>query len=136
MVTYEQRMHRKNLLAIMGWRNIGISLKMFSYWVEYKNKSELKNIGKLRSQYGLNRIRMIVISWKIHHWFLSYTRGVLSTTAQKMKLSIKDFFSKCNQICSFLKIWLHLPKKSLTKNFIFCAVVLRTHSNTAMIQRF
>ena len=43
-------------------------------------------------------------------------------TAQKMKFSIKDFFSKCNQIRSFLQIWSHLLKKSLMKNFIFSAV--------------
>ena len=36
-----------------------------------------------------------------------------------MKFSVKDFFSKCDQIRSFLWIWLHLLKKSLTKNFIF-----------------
>ena len=40
----------------------------------------------------------------------------------KIKFSIKDFFSKCDQIPSFLRIWLHLPKKSLMENFIFCAV--------------
>ena len=40
-------------------------------------------------------------------------------TAQSMKLSIKDFFSKCDQIRSFLWIWTHLLKKSLTRNFIF-----------------
>ena len=40
-------------------------------------------------------------------------------TAQNMKLSIKDFFSKCDQIRSFLRIWTHLLKKSLTGNFIF-----------------
>ena len=39
-----------------------------------------------------------------------------------MKFSIKDFFSKCNQIRSFLRIWSYLPKKSLMENFIFCAV--------------
>ena len=39
-----------------------------------------------------------------------------------MKFSIKDFFSKCDQICSFLRIWSHLLKKSLTENFISCAV--------------
>ena len=44
-------------------------------------------------------------------------------TAQKMKFSIKDFFSKCDQISSFLRIWSHLLKKSLMKNFIFCAVL-------------
>ena len=43
-------------------------------------------------------------------------------TAQKMKFSIKDLFSKCNQIRSFLRIWSHLLKKSLIENFIFCAV--------------
>ena len=39
----------------------------------------------------------------------------------KMKFSIKDFFSKCDQIRSFLRIWSHLLKKSLMGNFIFCA---------------
>ena len=43
-------------------------------------------------------------------------------TVQKIKFSIKDFFSKCNQIRSFLRVWSHLLKKSLTENFIFCAV--------------
>ena len=45
-------------------------------------------------------------------------------TAQKMKFSIKDFFSKCDQIRSFLRILSHLLKKFLIKNFIFCAVIL------------
>ena len=44
-------------------------------------------------------------------------------TAQKMKFSIKIMFSKCDQIRSFQRIWLHLFKKSLTENFIFCAVL-------------
>ena len=35
-----------------------------------------------------------------------------------MKFSIKDFFSKHDQICRKLLIWSHLPKKSLMKNFI------------------
>ena len=43
-------------------------------------------------------------------------------TAQKMKFSMKDFFSKCDQIRSFLRIWSHLLKKYLMENFIFCAV--------------
>ena len=38
------------------------------------------------------------------------------------KFSIKDFISTCDQIRSFLWIWSHLLKKSLMKNFIFCAV--------------
>ena len=43
-------------------------------------------------------------------------------TAQKMKFSFKDFFSKRDQIRSFLRIWSHLLKKSLIENFTFCAV--------------
>ena len=42
---------------------------------------------------------------------------------QKMKFSIKDFFSKRDQICSFLRIWPHLLEKSLTENFIVCVVI-------------
>ena len=44
-------------------------------------------------------------------------------TAQKMKFSIKDFFSKCDQIRSFLRIWPHLLRKSLMENFFFCAAM-------------
>ena len=36
-----------------------------------------------------------------------------------MKFSIKDFFSKCDQIRSFLRISPHLLKKCLIENFIF-----------------
>ena len=43
-----------------------------------------------------------------------------------MKFSIKDFFSKSDQIRSFLRIRPHLVKKPLMENFIFCAVVDQT----------
>ena len=41
---------------------------------------------------------------------------------QKMKFSIKDFFSKCGQISCFLRILSNLLKKSLMENFIFCVL--------------
>ena len=44
----------------------------------------------------------------------------------KAKYSIKEFFSKYDQIRSFLRIWSYLLKKSLMENFIFCAVNLAT----------
>ena len=44
------------------------------------------------------------------------------STVQKMIFSIKGVFSKCDQMRSFLRIWSHLLKKSLTENFNFCAV--------------
>ena len=46
----------------------------------------------------------------------------IRTTAQKMKFSIKDFNSKCDQMRRKLWIWSHLLKKSLMENFIFDAV--------------
>ena len=42
---------------------------------------------------------------------------------KKMKFSITDFFSKCDQIRSIQRIWSHLLKKSLVENIIFCAVI-------------
>ena len=45
-------------------------------------------------------------------------------TEQEMKFSIKDFFSKCDQIRWKLRIWSHLLKKSLMQNFIFGAVIV------------
>ena len=44
-------------------------------------------------------------------------------TAQNMKFSIKDFFSKCDQIRGKLLLWSYLVKKSSMENFIFCIVV-------------
>ena len=43
----------------------------------------------------------------------------LTYAAQKMKFSVKDFFSKCEPMRKKLRICLLLLKKSLTKNFIF-----------------
>ena len=43
-----------------------------------------------------------------------------------MKFSIKDFFSKCDQIRSCLRIWSHLLKKSSMENFHFlCSAQLK-----------
>ena len=54
-------------------------------------------------------------------WQFTYIRFNNVITAQKMKFSIKDFFSKCDQILCFLRIWSRLLKKSVMENFIFCA---------------
>ena len=43
---------------------------------------------------------------------------------KKMKFSIKCFFSKCDRIRIFLRIWSHLLKTSFKENFIFCAVTV------------
>ena len=49
-----------------------------------------------------------------------------SNTAQEI-FSIKDIFRKCDQICSFLRIWSNLQKKSLieTSFFVKCNYLLQ-----------
>ena len=44
-----------------------------------------------------------------------------------MKFSIRDFFSKCDQIRRKLRIWSHSMKKSLMENLIFCTVMQKIH---------
>ena len=51
------------------------------------------------------------------------TFWTIHTPAQKMKFSIKYFFSKFDQIRRKLRIWSHLLKKSLIETFIFGAVI-------------
>ena len=67
---------------------------------------------------------------RLVHWQLvsencqTQITWVLSITLHtKKKFSIKDFFSKCDQIYSFLRIWSHLLKKFLIENFIFCGAL-------------
>ena len=56
---------------------------------------------------------------------------IVTLTVQKIKLSIKDYFGKRDQIRRKLRIWWklqiwsHLLKKSLMENFIFDAVSLQ-----------
>ena len=48
-----------------------------------------------------------------------------------MKFTIKDFFSKSDQIRRKLLILSHLLKESLMENFIFC-VVLRSEMSSLL----
>ena len=59
----------------------------------------------------------------VHKLFSKFYIGYeVRATAQKMMFTIKDFFSKCDQIRRKLRIWAHLLKTPLMENFIFCAV--------------
>ena len=50
-------------------------------------------------------------------------------TEQRMKFCIKEFFSKCDQIRSFLRIWSHLLTKSLRKLHFFVQCITPAHLN-------
>ena len=60
--------------------------------------------------------------WVLRLLFVLVSDTQNAPTAQKMKFSIRDFFSKCDQIHRTLQIWSHLLKKSLMESFIFFAV--------------
>ena len=67
-----------------------------------------------RNVYGLDRFLYFL------SFFLDNRKQTTKVnTAQKMKFSIKDFFSKCDQTHKKLRIWSHLLKKSLIENFFF-----------------
>ena len=61
-----------------------------------------------------------------------FTRQKLTKyTPQKMKLSIKDFFSKCDQIRRKLRIWSNLLKKPLMEKLhCLCSDDEIQHDNT------
>ena len=59
----------------------------------------------------------------------------LYDTTQKIKFSINDFFSKCDQICSFLRIWSHLLKKYIIGNFIFLCSVNLTYPKISSLNK-
>ena len=54
--------------------------------------------------------------------FIYYLNYEAYDTVQKMKFSIKNSFSKCDQIHSFLRIWSYLLKKSSMENLTFCTL--------------
>ena len=98
-------------------------------WLTHSYSPSILYKRKHNSQTSLIKLFKENSYWQKH---LNYFRKkvqslicdmVLNTnfTAQKMNFSIKDFFSKCDQIRKKLRIWSHLLKKSLMENFIFCA---------------
>ena len=71
---------------------------------------------------------LLVFFFRVNEIYMKLDVNVSSNdekvTAQKMKFSVKDSFSKWDQMPSFLRIWSHLLKKPLMENFIFVQWVL------------
>ena len=69
---------------------------------------------------------LTVDKWTSNQWLNDRVKLMTTSniTGQKVKLSIKDFFKKCDQIRKKMRIWSHLLKKSLMGNFINCAVYI------------
>ena len=89
--------------------------------------------SKYTSTYDLSRvINGLTLCILIINIIILSRLPILQTflTAQKMKFSIKDFFSKCDQIPRKLRVWSYLLKKSLLENFIFWAVSQSSFMNS------
>ena len=98
----------------------GMKIKVL---INYKRHWSTINI-KLTYSFSWCIINSLLVFLAKNHFFL---------LARKMKFSIKDFFSKCDQIRSFLRIWSHLLKKSLMENFILCAMSISSMIPLSMI---
>ena len=95
--------------------SIGVNIsKFWEYFPEYLSNS--KNLSRKTKNLNFDICLFLLACYKslINFSYLS--------CARKMKFSIKDFFSKYDQIRRKLQILSYLLKKSLMENFIFCAV--------------
>ena len=83
------------------------------------------NSGSMSNYHNFQKL-IFFLNWKYMRYFIWYIYFLKfkESLHKRMKFSIKDFFSKYDQISSFLQILLHLLKKSLNENFIFCALNL------------
>ena len=90
-------------------------VSFFTPWKHQKTKLSYKLrifLGTFMKNFG----NLFCIKYRNFTWFLGgeilWKRTVSADTAQKMKFSIKDFFSKCDQIhrkCGFGHIYWRIP---------------------------
>ena len=90
----------------------------FALWCPRRACLDLKSFPQI-SQF-IDLLQYFICEFFLNKWVNSDLQ-IGHGTAQKMKFPIKDFFS-------FLRIWSHLLKKSLTENFIFCTVWVHKNS--------
>ena len=91
----------------------------YQFYIYYFSLSEIEEAFHFRN--GSVVFNVLKNLWDLSR--LSFDESYKSSAiAQRMKFSIKDFFSTCDQIHRYLRIRLHLLKKSSMETFIFCAV--------------
>ena len=77
---------------------------------EYR-KMTSKNF-KLKLLHAVRNGEEVVKQHSYLHFLWNILHEIINSTAQKTKFSVRDFFSKYDQICSLLWIRSHLLKKS------------------------
>ena len=100
----------------------------FLWWI-ITNSPLIKDNWMLKFVWNNNNMS-IVRSVSCQSLFLAsdfkclFIFSVIAFTALNMKFSIKDFFSKCDQIHRKLRSWSLLLKKAIMENFSFCVVIV------------
>ena len=109
-------------------------------------KDELEAVfKKLKNKKAptVDKTPSVVLKKYTFQWYPTFVcphkNKILYYTAQKMHFSIKDFFSKCDQIRREMQIWPYLLKKSLIEKCILCAVLITNYRRitlTPLLQRY
>ena len=109
------------------------------YFLELLMPDSIKLLGNTKSNINKDKISEItqvvlvdcnIVNNDYHHDSRVYTFHC----TKKLKVSIKDFFSKCDQTHRKLRTWSYLLKKSLMENFIFCPVFVPNKSFHQLLQ--
>ena len=94
-------------------KKVGQNSKAYLKWDFWGNRRKHVVFFSLQLKVKVDIFVVQTFSYKLFWQFI----------IQKIKFSTNTFFSKREQIRSFLQIWSDLLKKSLLENLILCAVV-------------
>ena len=84
----------------------------------------MKQVPSLTNNiYSVCLIVIDLLCSTLHRKALTKTLCFHFSCAQKMMFFSKDFFTKCDQIRTFLWVWSHLLKKSSQKTSFLCSAV-------------
>ena len=120
-----------SIVKVKLWLFQYTGIKSWNFTATCKKQSKKmvseKDVRKIElMMHTVQKYIRLAIKYIIFRFYL-----YLINTAEKVKFSINNFLSKCDQIRSFQQICSHLLKKSLIENFIFLAM-----SSKLKIQRF
>ena len=125
-------MYRKKFHIHHGKIRGSKNLRFWHYWRSRrkKNWTYTGRPSAIQNVFWMCYVRPMYVLFpegSIYHMF-HYNKRICINKSKphchctKNEVSIKDFFSKCDQIRRILRIWSHFLKKSLTENF--CTVSL------------
>ena len=105
-----------------------LTLSVYSFYIHYYSPQEFDRTWPLNA-----KLTKLILQIECPYYLTSWRKLALTqkpssqipkaSIEQNMRFSIKDLFSKCDQICRKLRIWSLLLKKSLLETSFFVAVL-------------